>query len=230
MGNWSKHEFKRSKLPKRCFLFAGTTPEERKDKILNKFNEILFHKHDVYERYIVTDGKQEYIILFQVYGAPTITDITHILNDGEVEEIIFIGAAYGINEQLRVGDLVISNKVQALDGLLKINFDVDYSYPDENLKEKIKNILEKNNEDYLEGKSVSVPSSFCHPDNSKYDKDVVALEMEFSSVCYFTKKFNIKCAGVFVISDTSNHSLLDDQNKRFENIINSFEIIKDDLD
>lgn len=143
-----------------------------------------------------------------------------------MEEIIFIGAAFGIHKDLRVGDLVIPNQVQALEGLLKMNFDVDYAYPDIELKDKIKDILNRSGEKYLEGKTVSVPSTFSQPNRSKYDKDLVALEMEFSSVCYFAHKFNIKCAGILVISDTANHDLLDDQDLRYKRITQVFEIVK----
>lgn len=154
MGAWAKHEMGRASLPRKCFLFAGTTPEEHKEKVLSNFDKIEFHKHDVYERYIVRDKELEYLILFEVYGAPAITDITHILNEGGVKEIIFIGATFGIHEDLRVGDFVIPDQVQALEGLLKMNFDVNYSYPDKGFKNKIKAILQKEGEKYLEGKTV----------------------------------------------------------------------------
>ena len=229
MGDWAKHEMDRTSLPQKCYIFAGTTLDEQKEKILSMFEKINFHKHDVYERYIVSDEEKEYLIIFQVYGAPLITDITHILNDGGVEIIIFIGAAFGIHESLRIGNFVIPDQIQALDGLLKMNFNVDYAYPDRGLNNTIKAIMQKKGEKYFEGKTVSVPSTFSQPDKSRHDNDVMALEIEFSSVCYFANAFNIACAGVLVISDTANHDLLDEQKLRHENILKAFELIKNEL-
>lgn len=130
MGSWTKHEFNRDKLPERCFLFAGDHSEKRRKEILSHYETIVFHKHTVYEAYIVSNGNVEELLIFQVYGAPLISDISFVLKDGGVREIIFIGTAFGIAENLKVGDYVIPSMVQALEGILKVIFDVDYSYPD----------------------------------------------------------------------------------------------------
>lgn len=226
MGNWTKFEFGRETLPSRCYLFAGDVPEERKNSILSFYESVEFHKHTVYERYIVFDGKKEDLLLFQVYGAPAISDLSYILKDGAVEEIIFIGTAYGIKREIEIGSYVIPNKVQALDGLLKVVFNIDYSKPDEIVVKKIKNALDINNEKYMEGKSVSVPSTFFQPAKDKLDDDNIALEMEFSSICHLSDKLGMKCGGILIISDNEEHTLLDDKTLLYKRWVNLFGILK----
>ncbi len=59
MGSWVKQEIGRTKLLKRCFLFACTTPVRIKEQILSDFEKVKNHRHDVYERYIVIDGEKD---------------------------------------------------------------------------------------------------------------------------------------------------------------------------
>ncbi len=113
------------------------------------------------------------------------------LSDGGVREIIFIGTAFGIADYLQVGDYVIPNKVQALEGLLKVIYEVDYSYPDTELRGKVEQLFIAAKEGYYVGKTVSVPCTFAHPDKSKYDEDVIGLERELSSILHFSKQLGI---------------------------------------
>lgn len=211
MGNWTRHEFNRDELPARCFLFARDHSQKRIEAVLSHYETVLFHKHTVYEAFIVSNRNSEELLIFQAYGAPLVSDLSFILKDGGVREIIFIGTAFGIADYLRVGDYVIPTKVQALEGLLKVLFEVDYSYPDSELRDKVEQSLITTEERYSTGKTVSVPCTFAHPDKSKYDEDVIGLEMELSSILHFSKQLGIQCAGILVISDTKDHGLLDDQ-------------------
>ena len=225
MGDWAKWELSKSELPKRCYIFGGNTPKFVMDSIISKYEEVIFHKHDNYEPYIVSDGITETLLMFQVYGPSMVADLVYILNDGNVDEIIFIGSTYGIDKNLRIGDYIVPNKVQSLDGIIKVLEDVDYTYPSEELKKRIIKSLISAGEDFKEGTTISVPTTFWHPDESKYDQEAIALEMEFASLCYFSSKFNIKTAGLLVVSDTANHSLKDDPTLRYKNIIKGFEIL-----
>lgn len=226
MGDWTKFEFGRETLPKRCYLFAGDVQQEWKNTILSLYEKIIFHKHTVYERFIVSNGENEELLVFQVYGASTISDLSYILKDGGVEEIIFIGTAYGIKKGIEIGSYVIPNNVQALEGLLKVVFEVDYSKPNKLIVQKIKNALDINNKQYYVGKTVSVPCTFFHPNRNEVDTDSIALEMEFSSLCYISEKLEMKCGGILIISDNEEHSLLEDNTVVYNNWFNSFKILK----
>ena len=226
MGKWVIHEFGIEKLPKRCYLFAGTTPEDVKNKILQQYNEIVFHKHDVYERYIVKDKQREDVLIFQAYGAAVVADILAILKDGEVEEVIFIGTAFGLSNNLKTGDIVIPNKVQCLDGITSLFDSISYVVPNNQERQKIMDILLKNNVNFIEGLTVSVPTTFWRLDGSKFNSNIIALEMELSAFIHFSLKLELKSAGILIISDTINHSLLEDQTLRFDNIVSTFLMIK----
>ena len=226
MGNWAMHEFGKDKLPKRCYLFAGTTPEYVKNSILEHYNEVILHKHDVYERYIVKDKENEDLLIFQAYGAAVVADILSILKDGEVEEVIFIGTAFGLSNKLKTGDVVIPSKVQCLDGITNLIDSATYVVPNDEFRKKILDLLDEHKVDFKEGLTVSVPTVFWRLDNNKFDSNIIALEMELSAFLHFSYKLELRSAGILVISDTINHSLLDDQTLRFANIINTFSIIK----
>lgn len=221
MGDWAKWEFKRDELPENCIMFAGSTPQWQIDKILNQFDEIVFTKHDNYNPYIVKKGDSEFLILFQVYGAAMVADLITILKDGKVNNIYFIGAAYGLLATSLIGDYVIPIKTQCLDGVTGVIGNIDYVEPDNKLCNELKELL-KAEDNCRIGHSVSVPATFWHPDHNKIDSDVIALEMEFSSLCYFSMRTGIKSAGVLVISDTKNKDLLMDQTLRYENIYKVF--------
>lgn len=230
MGNWTRFEFGRDILPRRCYIFAGDIDEERKSSILSLYDSIEFHRHTVYERYIVSKNNIEDLLIFQVYGASTICDLGYILKDGGIEEIIFIGTAFGISKEIKVGDYVIPNNIQALDGLVKVISDEDYCRPNKFLVQKIIDTMDKNKESYIVGKTISVPSTFFHPSKEKIDEDCIALEMEFSSICYVAETLEMKCGGILIISDNEGHSLLDDQSLVYEKWTNSFIMLKDYLD
>jgi len=104
MGAWAKFEFGKEKLPKRCFLVAGGTPRATVQNICNDFDEVLLHRHDVYERCLVRSGDEETILAFQLYGAAVVADFLKVLQDGGTEEVIFLGLAYGKDNELNVGD------------------------------------------------------------------------------------------------------------------------------
>lgn len=230
MGDWARYEFGRDTLPRRCYIFAGDVEEERKNSILSLYEKIEFHKHTVYERYIVSKDNKEDLLIFQVYGAPIISDLGYILKDGSVEEIIFIGTAFGLKKGIEIGSYVIPNCVQALDGLIKIISEENYTKPNKHLLKKIVNVIDKNNEKYNLGKTVSVPSTFFQPSKENLDTDCIALEMEFSSICYVSEKLEMKCGGILIISDNEEHSLLDDQSLVYKKWINSFIMLKNYLD
>jgi len=224
MGEWSKCEYDRSELPSRCFIFAGMTPNVLIEKILRNFQKVLYTKHDNYNPYIVEYEKEEITLIFQVYGAAMIADILKILKDGNTKEIIFIGSAYGISTDLHVGDCVISEKVQCLDGITNLLDNVEYAYPNMILTKKIGQLI-ATEMTCKTGKTVSVPTTFWHPDHNRFDKDAIALEMEYSAFCYFSMKLAMDVSGILVISDTIEHSLLDDRSLRYNNILKAFELV-----
>lgn len=230
MGEWAKKYFDQDDLPKKCYVFAGTSKEKFKQSLLKYFDDVIFHGGGIFEKYIVTKNEVKYLLIFQVFGAPMIIDLVHILKDGGVEQIIFFGSAYGINDKLVVADCVIPIKAQSLDGVLQAVENVNYSTPDENLTHYIINILNLCGEKCIMGKVVSVPSVFVKPNSMLYDDDLDVLEMETACLFFYTKKLNIKSAGILIVSDTINHKLYHSQERRYEKMLNVFRIVSTGLE
>lgn len=222
-GVLANANFGQKTLPKKSFIFADNLKESVKSRILDNFDEILFkHEGGYFERYIVRVNDMEYILVFQVVGAPMIIDILHILKDGSVDEVIFLGAAYGITESLNVCDCVIPTVSQALEGVLKTLENIDYSYPNEELNNRVMDKLKHKNKKFQNGKVVSVTSSFAQPSWKLFDKDVDVLEMETSCLFHYSKKLNLKSSGILIISDTKKHKIYDTQEDRYDKTIDIF--------
>lgn len=98
-----------------------------------------------------------------------------------------------------------------------------------NFRKRIEQTFRVIEEKYFEGKTVSVPCTFAHPDKSKYDEDIIGLEMELSAIFHFSSELGIQCAGILVVSDTQDHGLLDDRTIVDEKWVNGFKVIQSGL-
>jgi hypothetical protein len=58
MADWSKWELGRERLPERAIIFGGNTPRSSIDRMVNSYDQVLFHKHDNYEPFIVESCAQ----------------------------------------------------------------------------------------------------------------------------------------------------------------------------
>jgi hypothetical protein len=226
MGSWSECEFGVKTLPPRAYLFAGTSGREKIDAVIGSFDKVLLHRHDVYERYLVRGDKGDASVMFQLYGAPIMCDLVTVLKDGNVKEAIFFGYAYGIPESTKVGDCVIPTLVQTLDGVTTKLGAGAYTAPDSEMIEMISDVLHQNHIPFQSGKSVSVPATFWHGDESLIDSDAIALELEYAAFCHCAHNVGIKAGGLLVISDTRKQRLLDKRPPRDPIMLEAFEAIK----
>jgi purine-nucleoside phosphorylase len=227
MGSWSENEFGVKTLPPLAYLFAGASTREKIDAIVNSFDEILVHRYDVYERYLVGGDKGEAAIMFQLYGAPIMCDLVTVLKDANVLEAIFFGYAYGIDDDLQIGDCVIPKRIQTLDGVSTRLGAGAYTTPSEEMIEMISKILKTRRIPFRTGKSVSVPATLWHGDESKIDSDVIALELEYAAFCHCARAAGIKAGGLFIISDTKKQGLLDERPPRDPKMLAAFRAIKE---
>jgi purine-nucleoside phosphorylase len=228
MGRWAEAEFGRKILPPRAYLFAGVSRPEKVDAIISTFGTVLLHRQDVYERFLVSGTKGEVSIMFQLYGAPIMCDLVSVLRDGEVSEAVFLGYACGIADNLQVGDCVIPTKVQTLDGVTAKLGAEAYTSPDAEMTEMIAAALQHHHIPVHKGKSASVPATLWHGDETLIDPDAIALELEYAAFCYCAHEVGIKAGGLFVISDTKDHDLLDDSRiPRDPIMLAAFRVIKE---
>lgn len=231
MASWSECEFGVKTLPPRAYLFAGESTREKIDTVVNTFDKVLLHRHDVYERYLVTGKGAGATVMFQLYGAPIMCDLVTILKDGNVKEALFFGYAYGIAEDIEVGDCVLPIRVQALDGITARLGAGTYVTPDHDLTEMISGALQRNGIPFRSGKSVSVPATFWHGDEAQIDSDAIALELEYAAFCHCARVAGIKAGGLVIVSDTRHQGLLDDTRvPRDPIMLETFRAIKDHLE
>ncbi len=230
MGLWAEAEFGVKLLPQRAYLFAGPSGREKVNAIVNIFGKVLFHRHDVYERYVLKGAGGDASVMFQLYGAPIICDLVTVLRDGNVKEAVFFGYAYGIGEGMGVGQCVLPTQVQTLDGVTTRLGAGTYVVPNAEMTEMISGVLQRHLIPFRIGKSVSVPATFWHGDESRIDMDAIALELEYAAFCHCAHSVGIKAGGLFVISDTKEHGLLDKRPPRDPIMIKAFRAIKEHLE
>lgn len=227
MGSWAESEFGVKTLPPRAYLFAGLSGQNKIDAVVGAFGKALLHRHDVYERYLISGAKGDVSVMFQLYGAPIMADLVTVLKDGNVKEAVFFGHAYGIADDMQVGDCVLPTKVQTLDGVTARIGAGKYTAPDEEMTEMLSVALTQRRIPFRRGKSVSVPATFWHGDECQIDSDAIALELEFAAFCHCTESAGIKSGGLLIISDTEEKGLLDKSVPRDPKMLEAFRAIKD---
>ena len=227
MGRWAESEFGVSILPPHAYLFAGSSSRKKIDAILGDFGKVLYHRQDVYDRYLLSGTREDAIVVFQLYGAPIVCDLVSVLKDGNVSEAVFFGYAYGIAGDLRVGDRVLPVLVQTLDGVASKLGAGPYAAPDAGMTEMISESLRRHGIPFRSGKSVSVPATLWHGDETRIDSDAIALELEFAAFCHCAHVTGIKAGGLFVISDTKDEGLLDRKHPRDPRLIEAFRAVRE---
>jgi uridine phosphorylase len=227
MGKWSRWELGRDLLPSPAFFFGGNTPRSSIERIVGSYERVLFHKHDNYEPFLVEAKGRETLLAFQVYGAPMVADLLHILGDGGVRSSVFLGAAYGIDPDLREADCIVPTRVRCLDGFSPFLGAPDWVPPDPGVRHQLVATLKGAEEPFHEGPTVSVPSTFFHGRQSAIPREALALEIETAAFLFVGAASSIRCAAALVISDTATHTLRDDRVSRDERLVRVFEAIRD---
>jgi len=151
-------------------------------------------------------------------GAPVVIDDVLALGCTPCRNIIFIGSVGGLDEKLKIGDLVIPEYSFCGDGACRYLTDGNIGgndcfgekyYPDRNLYEKIKETAEKiggkNNVDWHTGKTFSldtVVAQFAHIDEI-LRMGCNCIEMETAVFFKASEICNIKSAAIFSVSDNT---------------------------
>ncbi|MBN2052109.1 hypothetical protein JW756_01280 [Candidatus Woesearchaeota archaeon] len=216
MGSWSKGIFGKEYIGRTGIIVAGTISPYYEKNILKMFEKVLDKKDQVYHAYVVKKGKNIHPLVFNVLGAPAAIDCVSILHDGGCRNLVFVGFAYGFKN--KVGDAVVPNKSYHFDGIYHaLKIDKDFSLPDYELNEKLKQILRKEKNDFFEGINISVPSVTLQPKHKNKDYERIkptTLEMEYAAFLSWTREIGIRSAGVMIISDTKNDSIGDEGRRK----------------
>jgi uridine phosphorylase len=225
MGGWSRSEFERDSLPARAYFIAGASPRGVVEHIVGCFDRTLFQDRDVYERYILADDGEEFVLCFQLYGAPIVCDLLGVLKDGGVKEVIFLGAAGALADHLSVGDYVLPAEIRCLDGVATALGAELYARPDGPLRARLGRALADVGEEYVEGPTVSVPAVLWHGDRRRRAPEAIAVEIELAAFCHCAERLDLPAAGLLVISDTADHTLRDNQDIRYTRTVAAFKAL-----
>lgn len=211
MGRLSRAVFGRAKLPSRCIVYGGVYLPGRKDVVRRVFEEWTRVKGSwIRYAYGRVNGK-EYLLVFNVYGGAVALEVLHLLKDGAVGTIFFIGSMYA--KQLPVGTLVIPTLAIDRAGLVLVDSPRRAVVaPDRASVEAIELALEAESQSYEKAKIVSVPCVLHDIVHVKQlvakDSDVAGVEMEVSTLHYFSKKIGLKCYALLYVSDNQKYGII----------------------
>lgn len=190
--------------------------EEEITPLLEYFTDIKKTEYANNTYYEVKLGKLDVVIAYSKIGKvfSTLTASTMIQKFG-CDTLLFSGVAGGINPELKIGDLIVANKLSQHD--LDITaFGHPHGYvpggevyvnTDENLKNIALEVAKQNDIKIIEG-IIATGDQFVSDEKRKkfiettFDAD--ALEMEGASVAVVCDALNIPCLILRAISDTAD--------------------------
>ncbi len=141
-----------------------------------------------------------------VAGAPYAVMILETLIAWGARQILFFGWCGSISHDIHTGDIVIPDKAFIDEGTSR-HYGADELvpvYPSDNLLEKTKQALSRNNSGFHQGAIWSTDAIYreTHDKIRHYqDKQVLAVEMEVSALFSVAKFRNIDLSAILVVSD-----------------------------
>lgn len=182
-------------------------------KYFTNINEITYANNTYYEaKYKNIDIVVAYSKIGKVFS--TLTASTMILKFG-CDTLLFSGVAGGINPNLKIGDLIVANKLCQHD--LDITaFGHAYGYvpggdvfisTDERLKNIALKVAKENNIKVIEGIIATGDQFIANEEKKLFIKSTFnadALEMEGASVANVCNCLNVPCLILRAISDTAD--------------------------
>jgi purine-nucleoside phosphorylase len=163
------------------------------------------------------DGFEFSFIQIKNIGASSILEEVLALGVTKAKRMIFIGSAGALNEDIKIGDLVVPsysiNGVGAtryLNEALNDDFNVKY-YPSEKLTNKLVEVINKMNFSVKRAVNYSVDTIIAQFPHINHIKELGAqtIEMETSAFFKCAEMIGVEATALFVISDntTVNKSL-----------------------
>ena len=211
MGKWAEGLFGRDSFGEVGIVISGSSTQEFEKKVLNLFDRVQFSKDSVYHAHLTEKDGNFYPIVFNVYGAPAMVDVLTKMHDGGCNNVVFIGHAYGGFKNLDIGRIILPLKSYHFDGIYHlIEPDREFSIPDDILKNKIKQLFNKNGVSYTEGVNISVPAVTLQiPHENQYYKEIKpdTVEMELAACFSRSKDIGVRAIGVLIISDNRDFSI-----------------------
>jgi purine-nucleoside phosphorylase len=151
--------------------------------------------------------RREFLSLFNIYGASMTLEVLHLLKDGGVTKVFFIGSMFA--KQMPIGTLVLPVKVIDRAGIVLVDEPARAAVgQDKSSVRRLEFVLRHFQQTYRKAKIVSVPC-VLHTINRvrelvESSADIEGVEMETSTFIHFSKKLGIKSYAALYVSDNKS--------------------------
>ncbi len=139
-------------------------------------------------------------------GAPAVTTILELMVALGTKQFISIGAAGGLQKNLRVGDIVVCDKAVRDEGVSHHYLpSAPYSYPSPQLTEQLRQQIEKAGARYYKGGSWTIDAPYRETveEARHYQSEgILTVEMEAAARFAVAEVRHVELAAAFVISDS----------------------------
>lgn len=210
MGQFSRFEFGRSRLPSKAIVVALVYSPSRIAAVRKQFD----HWERIGGQWIrysfaKLEGK-EYVVLFGVYGAAMMLEAVQLLRDGGVSSMYLVGAMGA--RKLPVGTIVLPVSIEDIAGVVRIdNPRAKLATPNGRMLSLTRRELEARSLPYVEGVAASVPAVLHGIERvSRHlkSREFVGYEMEGSTFLHFARKHGVNACALFYVLDNEKHSII----------------------
>jgi len=202
--------FGRKALPKRCIIYAGSYVPARKEIVRSLFDRWKLVRGSWIPFAFAKKGRTEFLILFNVYGAAMTLEVLHLLKDGGVTSVFFVGSMFA--KRMPVGTLVLPITVVDKAGIVSLDDEKATVVPSDSSLRRIRLALRSSHQSYREAKIASVPCVLHTIKSVKQfienNVDVEGIELETSTFLHFSRNLHLKAYVLLYVSDTERVDII----------------------
>lgn len=194
------YDLDKMKMPKRVFILADCIYGEMLDRDLGEYIAPLAGMLYAFKNNPdigFTKGKM---------CSPGIATQAEVLLVGGVEELIHIGYAGGLQTDMNIGDIVVTDGAFNDTAIARLyGYDYDFLETSKELTDEVDKLLRDNSVNTLRGKHWTTDAGFRETWGQILDyrsKGALCVEMEGVGLFTIAKYRNCKAAAVYIISDT----------------------------
>ena len=209
--SYAKAVFGQSQLPSRCMISAGAYIPSRANIVRAEFDSSDRPRGSWIRFTNATKNGAPYLVCFNVYGAAVTLELLHLLKDGNVNAVFFIGSMWARN--LDVGTLVLPDVVIDRGGIVLMDQPVPEPLQmDPSSISKVERVLKAKNIQFVQGQVVSVPAVLHDVKPVKQflerQSDTLGVEMELSTFNYFGRKLGLTTYALLYVQDNPKHGII----------------------
>ncbi|MEK7434330.1 MAG: phosphorylase [Cyanobacteriota bacterium] len=189
-------------MPKRVYMFADSLYDE----ILNR--NVGEYKFSLGGELYVFKNNNNIGFIKSAMCSPAMAIQTEELVACGVKELIHIGFAGGIKNDIKIGELIITDGAYNDTGIARLyGFDEKIIYSNEELSQEIKILFENDVIKTIKGLHWTTDAGYHETWGQIMDyreKNALCVEMEGVGLFTIARYHNIKATGVYIISDIFN--------------------------